>query len=125
MQLKSLMLSLSLLAFAGAATADDAKKARADAPASKPAMSQSGAASAGQTGTTAAKKDEQRPAAKKPAAARYDFDKADTNKDGMLSREEFNAMMKGQRAAAGTTTAPKAGTAARKDGERPADRPAK
>ena len=124
MQLKSLMLSLSLLAFAGAAHADDAKKARADVPA-KPAMSQSGAASAGQTGTTAAKKDEQRPAAKKPAAARYDFDKADTNKDGMLSREEFNAMMKGQRAAAGTTTAPKAGTAARKDGERPADRPAK
>jgi hypothetical protein len=91
MKLNSLLLSLSLAAFTGAAQADDAaKKARTDTQA-KPAASQSGAASAGAG-----------------AATRYDFDKADTNKDGVLSREEFNAMMKGQRsAAAGSGTAAK------------------
>lgn len=74
--LKPLLLSLSMLALAsGAAYAQEAKKSD---PQAKPSMSQSGSASTGAS-----------------AGARYDFDKADKNKDGQLSRAEFNDMMKG------------------------------
>jgi hypothetical protein len=43
-------------------------------------------------------------------SARYDFDKADTNKDGRVSRAEFDAMMKGSASAGGSAT--KAGSQA-------------
>lgn len=88
---KPLLLSFSLLAFAvGSAYAADATKNK-DAQA-KPSTSQSGKASAGGTASTA-------------GAARFDFDKADKNHDGKLSRPEFDAMLKGDTSAsAGSTT---------------------
>lgn len=80
-----LLISFSLLAFAAQA-ADDAKKNQSKQPtassqgAAKP--STSGSASAGASG------------AKAKSSARMDFDKLDTNKDGQLSRTEFEAMHK-------------------------------
>jgi hypothetical protein len=119
--IKPLMLSLSVIALAcGSAYANDAKN-KSDAQA-KPSMSQSGSASTGSsatgskssgasgsasTGSTAAK--DKSPSASAGASgagstsARYDFDKADKNKDGQLSRTEFNDMMK-TGASAGAST---------------------
>lgn len=79
--IKPLLLSFSMLALAcGAAyAADDAKNKSAQA---KPATPQSSSASTGAT-----------------AGAKYDFDKADKNKDGQLSRAEFDDMMKGSASA--------------------------
>jgi hypothetical protein len=76
-----LVISFSLLAFAAHA-ADDAKNKQTQ---SKPSMSQgaksSGSASAGASGS-------------KSAGASSAFERADTNKDGRLSRAEFDAAMK-------------------------------
>jgi hypothetical protein len=58
-------------------------------------MSQSGTASTKAPSASAGA------STKSGASARYDFDKADKNKDGRLSREEFNDMMKGGSASAG------------------------
>jgi hypothetical protein len=120
--IKPLLLSLSMLALAwGTAQANDAKN-KSDAQA-KPSMSQGGSASAGSsTGGSAsagssAAKDSKSPSASAgasgtgSAAARYDFDKADKNKDGQLSRTEFNDMMKGG-ASAGATSSGTSGSSA-------------
>ena len=76
-----LVVSFSLLAFASHA-ADDAKNKQVQ---SKPSMSQgaksSGSASAGASGS-------------KSAGATSAFERADTDKDGKLSRAEFDAAMK-------------------------------
>jgi hypothetical protein len=96
--IKPLLLSMSLLAFAaGSAYAQDTKKP-SDTQA-KPSTSQSGSSSAGTSGSASggasAKRDDK--------SAQYDFDKADKNKDGQLSRSEFNEMMKGSASAGGST----------------------
>lgn len=97
--IKPLLLSFSLLALAfGTAQANDAKN-KSDAQA-KPSTSQSGAASSGASGS--ASSGSTGAAASK---SRYDFDKADKNKDGRLSREEFTDMMKDGSASAGGTSA--------------------
>jgi|SRR5687768_9088303 hypothetical protein len=92
--IKPLLLSLSMLALAcGTAQANDAKN-KSDAQA-KPSTAQSGSAS---TGSSAA--GSKAPSASAGASAsgdtsaRYDFGKADKNKDGQLSRQEFDDMMK-------------------------------
>jgi hypothetical protein len=91
-----LLISFSLLAFAAQA-ADDAKKNQSKQPtassqgAAKP--STSGSASAGASG------------AKAKSSAKMDFDKLDTNKDGQLSRAEFEAMHKSG-ASTGKTSSP-------------------
>jgi hypothetical protein len=95
--IKPLTVAFSLLAFASvSAFADDAKKDQTGSQA-KPSMSQSdskasGSASAG--GSSSAR-----------GATRLDFDKADKDHDGKLSRAEFDAMLKGDASAsAGAST---------------------
>ena len=76
--IKPLLIGLSLLGLAcSGAYANDAKQ-KSDTQA-KAASASSGGSSGAATG----------------ASARYDFDKADKNKDGRLSRSEFNDMIKG------------------------------
>jgi len=84
--IKPLAVAFSLLAFASvSAFADDAKKNQSASQA-KPSMSQSDTKSSA-------------------GATRLDFDKADKNKDGQLSRAEFDAMLKGDTtASAGAST---------------------
>jgi len=103
MQLKSLVLGMSLVAFACAsAYANDASKNKSDSQA-KPSSSQ--------TSST------------KSSSARFDFDKADKNKDGQLSRAEFDAMTHGgSSASAGASgskdvTKPSSSTSAAKGSE--------
>lgn len=112
---KPLLLSFSLFAFAAAsAYADDAAKQKSETQAkppmsqseAKPSGSASGGASAGAGGSTA-------------GAARMDFDKADTNKDGQLSRAEFDAMMKGSAAAGASAKKDKPKTSSKME-EKPA-----
>ena len=95
--LKPLAVVFSLLAFASvSAFADDAKKDQASSPA-KPSMSQStssGGASAGGSSST-----------KSSGATRLDFDKADKDHDGKLSRAEFDAMLKGDASASAGASA--------------------
>lgn len=90
-----LLISFSLLAFAAQA-ADDAKKNQAGA---KPSMSQTGDAKASGSASAGAS------GAKAKSSAKMDFDKLDTNKDGQLSRTEFEAMHKSG-ASAGKTSSP-------------------
>lgn len=93
--IKPLAVVFALLAFAAvSAYAEDAKKNEAGSQA-KPSMSQSdskpsGSASAGGSASTRAS----------TGATRLDFDKADKNKDGQLSRAEFDAMLRGDDASA-------------------------
>jgi hypothetical protein len=82
--IKPLLLSLSMLALASGAAyaADDAKSKSTEAKpatpsASKPSSGASGSASSGAS-----------------ASAKYDFDKADKNHDGRISRAEWDEMMK-------------------------------
>jgi hypothetical protein len=107
---KPLLLSLSLLAFAAAsAYAADATKSK-DAQA-KPSVSQSNKAAGSASGGSTA------------GATRLDFDKADKNHDGQLSRAEFEAMLKGDSAASsGSTTKPATDPTSKpgKMGEKPA-----
>jgi hypothetical protein len=97
--IKPLLLSLSMLALASGAAyaADDAKNKSAQA---KPATPQASSPSTGASG-----------GATSGASAKYDFDKADKNKDGQLSRAEFDEMMKGSASA---------GASAKKDDPSPA-----
>jgi EF hand len=103
--IKPLLLSLSMFALAGgAAQAADEKKSDTQA---KPSMSQSGSASSGATGSSGSSKSPSASGGASgsgDAAARYDFDKADKNKDGQLSRQEFNDMMKASASAGGSTS---------------------
>lgn len=98
--IKPLAVVFSLLAFASvSAFAQDAKKNQTSSPA-KPSMSQSdtkasGSASAGSSSARAAS----------TGATRLDFDKADKNKDGQLSRAEFDAMLKGDASASAGASA--------------------
>jgi hypothetical protein len=96
-----LLLSLSMLALASGAAyaADDAKNKSAQA---KPTTPQSSSASTGASGSASSGAS---------AGAKYDFDKADKNKDGQLSRAEFDEMMKGSASA---------GASAKKDDQSPA-----
>jgi hypothetical protein len=107
--IKPLLVSLSILALAcGTAQANDAKN-KSDAQA-KPSMSKSGTASSGASGSAStgasAKRDDKSSSASAGAtgSARYDFDKADKNKDGQLTRQEFNDMMKGGASAGASTS---------------------
>jgi hypothetical protein len=97
--IKPLLLSFSMLAFAcGAAyAADEAKNKSTQAKPATPQASSSGSASSGAS-----------------ASAQYDFGKADKNKDGQLSRTEFNDMMKGSASA---------GASAKKDDQSQAKTP--
>ena len=91
--IKSLAVAFSLLAFASvSALADDAKKNQAGSQA-KPSMSQSSSKSTG--------------------ATRLDFDKADKDRDGKLSRAEYDAMLRGDDASAS------AGASAKKENKAP------
>jgi hypothetical protein len=115
--IRPLLLSLSMLALAcGAAyAADDAKNKSAQAkPATpqtgSPSTGASGSASSGATGSASA-----------GASAKYDFDKADKNKDGRLSRAEFDEMIKGS-ASAGAS-AKKDDPSQAKSGARMGDKP--
>jgi hypothetical protein len=97
--IKPLLLSLSMLALAcGTAQANDAK-GKSDAQA-KPSTSQSGSASSGASGSASSGG-----TGSTAGSARPDFDKADKNKDGQLSRTEFNDMLKGSASAGGSTAA--------------------
>lgn len=92
--IKPLAVVFALLAFAVvSAYAEDAKKNEAGSQA-KPSMQgdskPSGSASAGGSASTRAS----------TGATRLDFDKADKNKDGQLSRAEFDAMLRGDDASA-------------------------
>ena len=92
--IKPLLLSLSMLALACGASyaADDAKNKSTQAKPSTPQASSSsstGASGGASSGAT--------------ASVKYDFDKADKNKDGRLSRTEFDDMLKGS-ASAGSTS---------------------
>jgi hypothetical protein len=96
-----LAVSFSLFAF-GAQAADEAKKSQSD---SKPSMSQgassSGSASSGSASTGASGGAK----AQSKGDASAAFDRADTNKDGQLSKEEFAAMQKkGSSASSGKTS---------------------
>ncbi len=107
-----LVVSFSLLAFAAHA-ADDAKKNQSQ---SQPSISQgaksSGTASTGSSGSAAAGSSGSASAGasgSKSSGGSADFDRADTNKDGQLSRTEFEAMHKGARgASSGKTSSGKA-----------------
>jgi hypothetical protein len=98
--IKPLAVVFSLLAFASvSAFAEDAKKNQTSSQA-KPSMSQSdskssGSASAGGASSTRSS----------AGATRLDFDKADKNKDGQLSRAEFDAMLKGDASASAGASA--------------------
>lgn len=95
--IKPLAAVFSLLAFVSvSASADDAKKDQTGSQA-KPSMSQSnskasGSASAG--GSSSAR-----------GATRLDFDKADKDHDGKLSRAEFDAMLRGDDSASSGSSA--------------------
>jgi hypothetical protein len=114
-----LAVSFSLFAF-GAQAADEAKKAQSD---SKPAMSQgasssSGSASSGSASTGASGGAK----AQSKGAASSAFDRADTNKDGQLSKEEFAAMQKRRSgASSGKTSSSKSPSS----GMSPSSKPAK
>ena len=99
--IKPLLLSLSMLALAcgSAYAADDAKNKSAQA---KPAAPQASSPSSGTTGS-ASSGTSGSASAGASTSAKYDFDKADKNKDGQLSRTEFNDMMKGS-ASAGSSS---------------------
>jgi hypothetical protein len=101
---KPLLLSLSLLALAcgSAYAADDAKSKSTQA---KPATPQSSSPSTSGSASSGAS-----------AGAKLDFDKADKNHDGQLSRTEFNDMMKPS-ASAGSTSS---GSTPAKDTKTPA-----
>ena len=112
--IKPLLLSFSMLAFAcGASYAtDDAKNKSAQA---KPATPQSSGASTGTSGSASSGAS---------AGAKYDFDKADKNHDGQLSRAEFNDMIKSSASAsAGSTSAKDSKTPAPSSGKM-GDKPA-
>lgn len=110
-----LAVSFSLFAF-GAQAADEAKKAQSD---SKPSMSQgasksssSGSASTGASGGAKAQS---------KGAASSAFDRADTNKDGQLSKEEFAAMQKRRSgASSGKTSSSKSPSSGMSSGSKPA-----
>lgn len=109
--IKPLLLSFSMLAFAcGAYASDDAKNKSSTS--AKPTTSQSGSASSGTSGSASSGAS---------ASAKYDFDKADKNKDGQLSRTEFNDMMKGSASAGSTSSGSTAsGSTSSKDTKTPA-----
>src|SRR6185503_8138669 len=100
--IKPLLLSLSMLALAcgSAYAADDAKSKSTQAkPATPSAASPStGSSSSGSSGMSGSA------SSGASASGKLDFDKADKNHDGQLSRTEFNDMMKGS-ASAGSTSA--------------------
>ena len=84
--MKSLVLAFSLIAFAASAYANDAKQKSSDA--SKPAMSQSNKPSSDKSAAAGASGDKS-------------FDQMDKNKDGQISRAEWNAA-RGTGASGGT-----------------------
>jgi hypothetical protein len=99
--IKPLLLSLSVTALAcGAYAADDAKNKSSTS--AKPATTQGGSASSGTSGS-ASSGTSGSASSGASTSAKLDFDKADKNKDGQLSRTEFNDMMKGS-ASAGSTS---------------------
>jgi hypothetical protein len=118
--IKPLLLSLSMLAFAcGAAyAADDAKNKSAQA---KPATPQASSPSSGTTGSASSGASGSASSGAS-ASAKYDFDKADKNKDGRLSRAEFDDMIKGS-ASAGAS-AKKEDQSQAKTGSKMGDKPA-
>ena len=100
--IKPLLLSLSMLALASGAAyaADDAKSKSTEAKpatpsAASPSTGSSSSHSSGKSGSASSGAS---------ASAKLDFDKADKNHDGQLSRAEFNDMIKGS-ASAGSTSA--------------------
>jgi hypothetical protein len=111
--IKPLLLSLSMLALASGAAyaADDAKNKSAQAkPATPQASSPSSGASGGGASSGASG------GASSGASAKYDFDKADKNHDGRLSRAEWDEMMKGS-ASSGSSSS---GSTSAKDTKTPA-----
>jgi Ca2+-binding EF-hand superfamily protein len=115
--IKTLLVSFSLLAFAGAASAADDAKNKADTKAQSPATMKSDTkASAGATNErTFSSLDTNKDGSIQRAeiAAHADlaakFKDADKNSDGKLSRSEYDAMTKaeGGAAAGGSTTSMK------------------
>ena len=105
--IKPLLLSLSMLALASGAAyaADDAKSKSVQAkPATPSAASPStGSSSSGSSGSASSGASGSASSGAS-ASAKLDFDKADKNHDGQLSRAEFNDMIKGS-ASAGSTSA--------------------
>ncbi len=102
--IKPLAVAFSLLAFASvSAFADDAKKDQTSS-ATKPSSSQSSTKSSGSASSGGST------SAKSSGATRLDFDKADKDHDGKLSRAEFDAMLKGDASAsAGASAKPSQG----------------
>jgi hypothetical protein len=99
MKFKAIVLGMSLIAFAGAsAYANDASKNKSDSQAKSPASQSSSAKTSGATPSGSASSGGST-GASAGGAARLDFDKADKNKDGQLSRAEFDAMTKGDSSA--------------------------
>jgi EF-hand domain pair/EF hand len=96
MQFKSVLLAMSLIAFTGtSAYADDATKNKSDSHAKSPASQSSSAKSSGisspRSASSGSASSGGSTGASAGAAAHFDFDKADKNKDGQLSRAEFLA----------------------------------
>jgi hypothetical protein len=104
-----LMVSFSLFAF-GAHAADDAKKGQSPS-AAKPSMSQSSGAKAGASGSASAGGG----SAKAKSGMSAQFDKLDTNKDGQLSRAEFDAMNRAS-AGASKSKSPSSGSSGKASG---------
>jgi hypothetical protein len=104
--IKPLLLSLSMLALAcgSAYAADDAKNKSAEA---KPATPSASSPSSGASGSASSGAS---------AGTKYDFDKADKNHDGRLSRAEWDDMMKGS-ASSGSSSS---GSTSAKDTKTPA-----
>jgi hypothetical protein len=121
--IKPLLLSLSMLALASGAAyaADDAKNKSAQAKPATPSASSpsTGSSSSGSSGSASSGASG---GASSGASAKYDFDKADKNHDGQLSRAEFNDMMKGS-ASTGSTSAKDTKTPAPSSGKM-GDKPA-